>query len=81
VALDAHRHGRGHPRATSLRRFGSFWYDFLVGDRWELFVGPIAALAVAALLVAAGAPAAIVAVVLFGEVVAVAGLSIWLSVR
>lgn len=29
-----------------LRAFGYFWYDFLVGDRPELFIGPIIALAV-----------------------------------
>ncbi len=30
-----------------LRGFGAFWYDFLVGDRPELFLGAIAILAVA----------------------------------
>ncbi len=29
-----------------LRAFGAFWYDFLVGDRPELFVGSIAVLAI-----------------------------------
>jgi hypothetical protein len=28
--------------------FGRFWYDFLIGDRPELFVGPLAALALVA---------------------------------
>lgn len=28
-----------------LRRFGAFWYDFLIGDRPELFVGSIVVLA------------------------------------
>ena len=28
--------------------FGRFWYDFLVGDRPELFVGPLVALALVA---------------------------------
>ncbi len=28
-----------------LRAFGAFWYDFLVGDRPELFVGSIVILA------------------------------------
>jgi hypothetical protein len=40
---------------TFLRRFGAFWYDFLVGDRWELFLGPIAVLAIAWVLETAGA--------------------------
>jgi len=59
-----------------LRRFGAFWYDFLVGDRWELFVGPIAALAIAALLVAAGVPGGVVGVLLFLGVVAVGAASV-----
>ena len=29
-----------------LRRVGAFLYDFLVGDAWELFVGPLVALGV-----------------------------------
>jgi len=32
---------------TYLVRFGRFLYDFLVGDAWELFVGPLIALAAA----------------------------------
>ena len=35
-----------------LRAFLRFWSDFLIGDRLELFIGPIVALAGAALLVA-----------------------------
>jgi hypothetical protein len=34
--------------------FGRFWYDFLIGDRPELFVGPILGLAVVGLLTRAG---------------------------
>jgi hypothetical protein len=34
--------------------FGRFWYEFLIGDRPELFVGPLVALAVTALVTAAG---------------------------
>ena len=30
--------------------FGRFWYDFLIGDRPELFIGPIVALAVVAVV-------------------------------
>jgi hypothetical protein len=37
-----------------VRAFGHFWYDFLIGDRPELFVGPIAALALVAVLVQLG---------------------------
>ncbi len=61
---------------TWLRRFGAFWYDFLVGDRWELFVGPIVALALAALLVALGVPGGIVGALLFIAIVAVGAVSV-----
>jgi hypothetical protein len=66
---------------TWLRRFGAFWYDFLVGDRWELFVGPIVALAAAALLVAAGVPSAVVGVLLFAGIVAVGAASVASAIR
>lgn len=61
---------------TWLRRLGAFWYDFLVGDRWELFVGPIVVLAVAGLLVAAGLPGAVVGPLLFLGVAAVGAASV-----
>jgi hypothetical protein len=38
--------------------FGRFWYDFLIGDRPELFVGPIVGLAIAAVVTALGWSAA-----------------------
>jgi len=66
---------------TWFRRFGTFWYDFLVGERWELFVGPILALAVAALLVGSGAAGVVVGLVLFASVVAVAAVSVVTSLR
>jgi hypothetical protein len=66
---------------TWLRRIGMFWYDFLVGERWELFVGPIAALAIAAVLVGAGTADAVVGLVLFVAVVAVAAASVVASLR
>jgi hypothetical protein len=62
-----------------LERFGRFWYDFLVGDRWELFLGPIVALALVAGLVAAGVPGGVSGLGLFFGVVVVAGLSVWHS--
>jgi hypothetical protein len=37
-----------------LRAFGAFWYDFLVGDRPELFVGSIAVLVLTWVAVRAG---------------------------
>jgi hypothetical protein len=38
-----------------LEAFGRFWYDFIVGDSAVLAIGVIVALALTALLVAAGA--------------------------
>jgi len=64
-----------------LRRFGRFWYDFLIGDRWELFIGPIVVLAIAALLVAGGVPGALVGLVLVAGIATVAGVSIANAVR
>jgi len=64
-----------------LGRFGRFWYDFLVGDRWELFVGPIVALAATWLLVGAGIPGGIDGLVLFLGVVAVGAVSIADAIR
>ncbi len=40
-----------------LRRFGMFWYDFVVGDDWRVAVAVVAALVVTAVLAAAGVPA------------------------
>lgn len=64
-----------------LRAFGAFWYDFLVGDRWELFVGPIAALAVAWALVRADVAPALVGGILFVAVAAVAAVSVALTLE
>jgi hypothetical protein len=36
-----------------LRRFGAFWYDFVVGDDWRVAVGVVVALALTAVGVAA----------------------------
>ncbi|MEA2547811.1 MAG: hypothetical protein QOI00_1931 [Chloroflexota bacterium] len=60
-----------------LRAFGRFWFDFLIGDRPELFVGPIAGLAVAAISVQLGLAAAS-GVLLFVCVIASGG---WVLAR
>jgi hypothetical protein len=39
-----------------MRSFGSFWWDFLVGDTPELFVGALLVLGACALAVHQGAP-------------------------
>jgi len=66
---------------NAVRAFGAFLYDFLVGDRPELFVGPIVALAVVALLVAAGVPSLGAGVLLAGLIIATAGFSLGLVLR
>lgn len=40
-----------------LRRFGAFWWDFVVGDDWRVAATVVLALAVTALLAHAGVPA------------------------
>jgi hypothetical protein len=40
-----------------LRAFGAFWYDFIVGDDWQVAVGVVAALTLTFGLGRAGAPA------------------------
>jgi hypothetical protein len=35
----------------ALRSFGAFWYDFVIGDDWQVAALMVAALAVTALLV------------------------------
>jgi len=63
------------------RAFLGFWYDFLVGDRWELFLGPIAALAVVWLATLAGVPAPVTGALLFVLLAGVGGLSIGWALR
>jgi uncharacterized membrane protein len=64
-----------------LRQFWAFLYDFLVGDSWELFVGPILALGIAWLLVQAGVSALIVALLLFAMILGVAAANLYLALR
>jgi hypothetical protein len=64
-----------------LRQFGAFLYDFLVGDAWELFLGPIIALIVAWALVQAGLGAGLVGGILFIAVMVVAALHLTLALR
>ena len=52
--------------------FGRFWFDFLIGDRPELFVGPIVGLALVAVLIQLGWAGAS-GLLLFGVVVASGG--------
>jgi hypothetical protein len=55
--------------------FGRFWFDFLIGDRPELFFGPIAALALVAAVTSLGGTA-LSGLLLFGLVVASGGVGL-----
>jgi hypothetical protein len=39
---------------NALRRFGRFWWDFIVGDDWRVAVGVVLALAATAVLAGLG---------------------------
>jgi hypothetical protein len=41
----------------ALHRFGTFWWDFVVGDDWRVAVGVVVALGITAAVAATGAPA------------------------
>ncbi len=64
-----------------LRAFGAFWYDFLIGDRPELFVGSIAVLAATWLGVQAGLDAGLAGFILTLLVLCLAASSLWRASR
>ncbi|HYK96047.1 MAG TPA: hypothetical protein VE011_09315 [Candidatus Dormibacteraeota bacterium] len=64
-----------------VRAFFRFWYDFLVGDRWELFVGPIVALLLVWLAARMGLPGLASGVLLALLVATVGAISIGWAIR
>ncbi len=62
--------------------FFKFWYDFVVGDAWEIAAGIVLVLAIGAVLTSSGAVAHEVIPLLVGAgiVLVVAG-SIWMEAR
>ncbi len=42
---------------NALRRFGTFWWDFVIGDDWLIALGVVVALGGSAAVAASGAPA------------------------
>ena len=40
-----------------MRRFGAFWWDFLVGDDWRVAAGVVLAMGITAVLATTSAPA------------------------
>jgi len=66
---------------TFLHRFGAFWYDFLIGDRPELFVGSILVLLAVWVAIQAGLDPVLAGGLLTALVLALAGFSIWAACR
>jgi hypothetical protein len=66
---------------TYIRRFFAFWYDFLIGEKIELFVGPILAMIAIWAAVSAGLDSAFVGLLFFALVALVGGFSLWRSLR
>ncbi|HZC33405.1 MAG TPA: hypothetical protein VE640_08985 [Candidatus Bathyarchaeia archaeon] len=64
-----------------LRAFGAFWYDFLIGDRPELFIGSIVVLALVWLAINVGFSPTAAGGLLTVLVLVLAGLSIWSATR
>ena len=64
-----------------VRRFADFLYDFLVDDRWELFIGPLVVLAVVAVVVGAGAAGAVAGILFVALIAAIAAISVGIAVR
>ncbi len=61
--------------------FGRFWWDFLVGDTPELFVGAVVAVGITALLCVRPGLRTAAAFVLPVLVACVLGLSVWRAAR
>jgi ABC-type uncharacterized transport system permease subunit len=64
-----------------LRGFGAFWYDFLVGDRPELFVGSILALVLVWLAIKAGLDPGVAGLSLTVVILGLGALSIGAATR
>jgi len=64
-----------------LRAFGAFWYDFLIGDRPELFVGSIGVLGLVWIALQVGLDPTVGGGLLAVLILVLAGLSIWSATR
>jgi hypothetical protein len=64
-----------------VRRVGAFWYDFLIGDRPELFVGSTVVLGLVAIAINAGLSPNIAGGLLTVLVLILGGSSIRLAIR
>jgi hypothetical protein len=76
--------GGGRTRALPVRwatAFGRFWWEFLIGDTPELFVGAVAAIAVVALVCLDHSLRTVAAVLLPTLVAALLAGSVWKASR
>ena len=64
-----------------VRRFFAFWYDFLIGDKIELFLGPIVAMLITWGALMMGLESALAGVLFFGLIALVGGFSLLRSLR
>lgn len=64
-----------------LRAFAAFWYDFLIGDRPELFIGPIVVLVGLWAALRVGLTSAVAAVGLVILVILLGALSLTNAMR
>jgi hypothetical protein len=64
-----------------VRAFGMFWYDFLVGDRPELFLGSIGVLALVWAVINLGLSSTLAGALLIAGVLLLAGFSLWFATR
>ena len=64
-----------------LHAFGAFWYDFLIGDRPELFAGSIVVLGLVWIAINMGLSPTAAGGLLTALILALAGLSIWSASR
>jgi hypothetical protein len=64
-----------------LRSFGAFWYDFLIGDRPELFVGSIIVLGAVWLAIGAGFDPTAAGGLLVALILGLLGLSVGRATR
>jgi hypothetical protein len=64
-----------------LRAFAAFWYDFLIGDRPELFVGSIVVLGLVGIAINMGMSPSAAGGLLTVLILLLAGLSIWSASR
>ncbi len=78
---DPERAGGGLPGWGAVTRFGRFWWQFLIGDTPELFLGAVAVVGVTALVCVDHALRSLASAVLPLLVACVLSASVWRGAR